>query len=633
LADDFHPYREWLGLTSRTPDYYELLALPASTADPQQIAAAAERATTKVRSFRPGPHARAWSQLLDEIQAARECLCDPARRAEYDAHRRAAVASPQSAAHHSSESAPPSVLAPISNELYPPGMARPATATAAAAPSPAPKPSIDERAKSDLDPPTRQPTAASEEGSTPHSIEMTSDELLPPTADMPDPAPGLPAAMQLSRPLPESLPAAAMPMAIPLGQAAGMYPSAVPLGMPTEMPGALPDTMQPYGSPQLRAVGDPMSPVPIEGLLPPGAAAHESLASTSAAVAESNDMASASADLRMHTAPSAARFGQQRARQAQRGLALMIAGCVALIAVAAGAYWFGMRHSQLGPAAVAETPSPEPKAEPRSVVPEPNITPRPEAKVPTPQPDVVPMPVVPTPVVPAPVPTPVTTSDPMATTPAPVTPSPTPTPVPTPQPTPEPAPPSPTVTKAEVQALIKSLDAAKTALGEQNFKAADGHLTRAQSLAKLPKHQEAVARLKTVGEHVKQFRQALADAVQGMQAGETFKVGSSTQVSFIEGFPDKVVLRIAGMNRTYPFNDMPPGLAVALADFRLPSSAASSRVTKGAYLLVHKRADDKEEEKAKALWEEAQASGADLSKLMPFLKDNYADFLKDARGM
>jgi hypothetical protein len=87
------------------------------------------------------------------------------------------------------------------------------------------------------------------------------------------------------------------------------------------------------------------------------------------------------------------------------------------------------------------------------------------------------------------------------------------------------------------------------------------------------------------------------------------------------------------MNRTYPFNDMPPGLAVALADFRLPLSAASSRVTKGAYLLVHKRADDKEEAKAKELWEEAQRSGADLSRLMPFLTDNYTDFLKDATGM
>src|SRR5689334_19336657 len=89
LANDFDPYREWLGLAlDRQPSYYELLSLAPGESDERQIKLAAEQAATKVRSFRPGPHARAWSQLLDEIQAAKECLCDPARRAQYDAERR-----------------------------------------------------------------------------------------------------------------------------------------------------------------------------------------------------------------------------------------------------------------------------------------------------------------------------------------------------------------------------------------------------------------------------------------------------------------------------------------------------------------------------------------------------------------
>ena len=51
---------------------------------------------------------------------------------------------------------------------------------------------------------------------------------------------------------------------------------------------------------------------------------------------------------------------------------------------------------------------------------------------------------------------------------------------------------------------------------------------------------------------------------------------------------------------------------------------------KGAYLLVHKRADSESNEKAKLWWTEAQAGGVNMSQLMPFLVDDYAEFLKDA---
>lgn len=170
---------------------------------------------------------------------------------------------------------------------------------------------------------------------------------------------------------------------------------------------------------------------------------------------------------------------------------------------------------------------------------------------------------------------------------------------------------------------------AKEALGEQNFTEANELITKAESLAKLPKHQEAVARLRQVSNLVHQFRDAVAAAVQGLEAGAVFMVGSSTQVAFVEGFPDKAILRIAGMNKTYPFRDMPPGLAVAIADMKLDGSDPVSRAVKGAYLLVHKRADGESHEKAKTWWTEAQAGGTDMAPLMPFLTDDYSEFLKD----
>jgi len=185
-------------------------------------------------------------------------------------------------------------------------------------------------------------------------------------------------------------------------------------------------------------------------------------------------------------------------------------------------------------------------------------------------------------------------------------------------------------TKGEVMELIKHLDEARAAISEQNFAEADESLAKAEALAKLPKHQEAVSRLKQVGGYVKQFRDAVAAAVQGLEAGATFMVGTSTQVAMVEGFPDKVILRIAGMNRTFRFSEMPPGLAVAIADQKLDGADPVSRVVKGAYLLVHKRADDESRAKAKTLWDEAQAGGVDMTQLMPFLTDDYAELLQDA---
>jgi hypothetical protein len=115
-----------------------------------------------------------------------------------------------------------------------------------------------------------------------------------------------------------------------------------------------------------------------------------------------------------------------------------------------------------------------------------------------------------------------------------------------------------------------------------------------------------------------------------MKAGESFKVGASTQVSFVEADTQRVILRIAGMNKTYKLNDLPPGLALALIDFKLPPSDAQSKLLKGAYLAVHKRSDTETQAKARQLWEEAATAGQDTSHLLRLLSEKHADLLKDA---
>jgi hypothetical protein len=184
-------------------------------------------------------------------------------------------------------------------------------------------------------------------------------------------------------------------------------------------------------------------------------------------------------------------------------------------------------------------------------------------------------------------------------------------------------------TREELIGLGKALTTAKAALSEQNFPEADRSLAKAETLAKLPEHQAKVGRLKILAAYVRQFRKAVEDSVKELEAGETFMVGSSTVVAIVETFPDKIIIRSAGANKTYLCQDLPPGLAVALAELRLDSADPVTRILKGAFVAVDKRSDSEDLEKAKTWWDEARLGGADIGDLPLVLSDSY-DFSKEA---
>jgi hypothetical protein len=202
------------------------------------------------------------------------------------------------------------------------------------------------------------------------------------------------------------------------------------------------------------------------------------------------------------------------------------------------------------------------------------------------------------------------------------------------RPEPKPAVPLAPPTKAEIEPLVAELKAARLALSELNFAEAKPHLAQAQALARLPAHREAATRLKGLAAHAERFQTAIADAVQGLKSGESFRVGTSTEVAFVEATPGKVTLRVSGMNRTYPLAELPVGLAMALADLKLPASDPATKLAKGAYLALHKVPDPaakaRDEEKAKALWKEAASEGAEIAELEAALNDNYDSLLKEA---
>ena len=122
MPEAFDPYRKWLGIPpgERPPNHYRLLGLGLFEDDADAISNAADRQMGHLRTFQSGPHSALSQQLLNELSAARVCLLDPARKAEYDNRLRSSLTPTPAAAPPHSNSLPsnpspagPQALVPV----------------------------------------------------------------------------------------------------------------------------------------------------------------------------------------------------------------------------------------------------------------------------------------------------------------------------------------------------------------------------------------------------------------------------------------------------------------------------------------------------------------------------------------
>jgi hypothetical protein len=199
-----------------------------------------------------------------------------------------------------------------------------------------------------------------------------------------------------------------------------------------------------------------------------------------------------------------------------------------------------------------------------------------------------------------------------------------PTPLPSPEPKPEPAP-APVVkpTRQQVVELEAALKRARVSLSEQSFDEAEAEAAKAEKVALLAEHQALVERLRLAIDHVRLFRQALAESTSQLEAAETIKVGSSTIVAIVETFPDKITVRINGMNRNYSFVNIPPGLAVAILDTKRIGGQPDSRVLKAMFVATGKNADAEALSEARGWLQQVEASDSNAAALLMFLDDSY----------
>ena len=620
MPDTFNPYSQWLGLPAlaERPNHYLLLGLSPGESDPKKIAVAAEQAATKIRSFRPGSQAADWARLLDEIQAAKQTLLDSARKAEYD--RKFSIAANAPAKSRSNPQ--PNPLA----ELFPPGF-RPAAAAAAPTTSRPVQPGASAPAHSPPSLPREQPPAEDPASTLPPAAQITPLAGFASAYPSAMPPAGYPAALpsaagvQPVYPSPMAPYGTAMPIdpmaPVLLAGAGAPYPSTLPTaygasapipGMPTPVLMAQP--IAPQATYPLAAAIPMAAPLPDAAPLPAAAAAETSL------VAEAPGLRKASA--------AAVMMAARKERQTRN--AAVLAGGVAGLVIVAGLAAYAVingnftRFTDLDEREVvqADTKGVADNSDSKSgsdarVTPTESGPAVPKTKDDTEAgPTVKPMPqpreVVQRPPTPEPMPEPM---------PAP--------PMPEPMPSPKPQPPMPAArpTKEQLAQLEAALKKARLALSEQSFDDAEAEAVKAKQVAILPEHQALAERLRLAIDHMKLFRPALSEAASNLEAAETIKVGSSTIVAIVETFPDKIIVRVNGMNKTFSFATIPPGLAVAILDLKRIGGEPDSRILKAMYVATAKDADAEDMAKARGWLQEVEGRDPNAAALLMFLDDSY----------
>ncbi len=91
MAGQFNPYHVWLGIPpdELPANYYRLLGLRLFEDNGDVIDNAADRQSAHLRTFQSGKNSTLTQKLLNEVAAARVCLLDSKKRAEYDKQLRA----------------------------------------------------------------------------------------------------------------------------------------------------------------------------------------------------------------------------------------------------------------------------------------------------------------------------------------------------------------------------------------------------------------------------------------------------------------------------------------------------------------------------------------------------------------
>lgn len=179
------------------------------------------------------------------------------------------------------------------------------------------------------------------------------------------------------------------------------------------------------------------------------------------------------------------------------------------------------------------------------------------------------------------------------------------------------------LTEEEKQAWQQQMKEIRNQLSQKDFEGASQQLAATAELAKTEPQQQQLARLQSLAVLAEDFQKALVAAVTGMSAGEVITVGSTT-LAFIEGTPERLIVKAEGNTERYNLIDMPAGLAHGLVDLKLDMTHPSTAARKAAFAMLHPKSNQLTLNKAKKLMQEAIDGGIVGQDMLLVFEDDYS---------
>ncbi len=158
----------------------------------------------------------------------------------------------------------------------------------------------------------------------------------------------------------------------------------------------------------------------------------------------------------------------------------------------------------------------------------------------------------------------------------------------------------------------KLLDDIRAALAQRDLAAAKTKLQQAAAISQSATFVAQVERLSLLQQYIADFLKAVDEGGRTLQGTEELMIGE-TPVAVVEYAAGRLVLRVAGENKRYTLQDMPPKVALTLASRVLKADAPQNKVFSGAFLAMDAKGD---RTLARAAWEDARRGGVDVSALL-----------------
>jgi hypothetical protein len=159
------------------------------------------------------------------------------------------------------------------------------------------------------------------------------------------------------------------------------------------------------------------------------------------------------------------------------------------------------------------------------------------------------------------------------------------------------------------------LQSARKALGKREYQQAKERIAAARQLAVTEEQNQTVTAHQALTTYTEGFWDAVREGIKKLETTGELKIGD-TIVSVVEVGPGHILLREAGENRRYSVDQLPPRLALAIAEHWFDDRAVN-KLSLGAYYFVTPPIDAAQ---ARRLWEEAATQGVDVKGLLRLLQ-------------